>query len=277
MPSGFYRNIVSRRKFFESFDLLCLCFSCETNIDECTSSPCANNGTCIDQINGYACNCTTGFINSHCLKSLNDTCFGRKSPCQNNGTCLLKSAHLYVDNPQSECQCLDGYSGRLCEDDSCLELNCQNNGTCQRLPNGRAKCLCNQYWSGNECQFDVNECDRDKSNICFNNGTCLNYPGGYKCLCQDNYLGKNCEDKHICLERSPCLNRGICKTDEENYYCECLANYTGLNCQLLTCESLPCQHNGTCMPDMDDGFRCNCTGTGKKEQSNLNESILLFL
>jgi hypothetical protein len=199
------------------------------------------------------------------LKSLNDTCFGGKSPCQNNGTCSLKSVHLYVDNPQSECQCLDGYSGQWCEDDLCLELNCQNNSTCQRLSNGQAKCLCTEQWYGNECQYDVNECDQDKSNICLNNGTCLNYAGGYKCHCQENYLGKNCQEKHICLKQSPCLNHGQCKTDDENYYCECLTNYTGLNCQLLTCESLPCQHNGTCIPDMNEGFRCNCTGTGKHD------------
>ncbi len=178
----------------------------------------------------------------------------------------MKSVHLYVENPQSECQCLDGYSGQWCEDDLCLELNCQNNSTCQRLSNGQAKCLCNDQWYGNECQYDVNECER--AGICLNNGTCFNYQGGYKCHCQENYLGKNCEEKHICLERSPCLNHGQCKSDDENYYCECLTNYTGLNCQLLTCESLPCQHNGTCIPDMDEGFRCNCTGTGlKKKQS----------
>ena len=203
-----------------------------------------------------------GYINSHCLKSLDETCFGRRNICQNNGTCVLKSAHLYVDHPQSECQCADGYSGQWCEDDQCLELNCQNNGTCERLADGRAKCLCNEYWSGSQCEDDVNECEEEKG-ICLNNGTCLNYPGDYQCQCSENYLGKHCEEKHICLERSPCLNEGKCFVDEENYYCECSTNFTGMICELLTCESVPCEHNGTCLPDADQGFRCNCSGTGR--------------
>jgi hypothetical protein len=238
-------------------------FSCETNINECKSSPCANNGTCNDLINGYKCDCTNEYINSHCSTSINDTCFGRLHTCKNNGTCLLKSAHLYVDNPKTECQCQNGYDGKWCENDLCLKLNCQNNSTCQRLSNGQAKCLCTTQWSGSECQYDVNECEINQTNICLNNGQCFNYPGGYKCQCEENYLGQNCERKHICLEKSPCLNYGQCKTQGEHYYCECLTNYTGLNCELLTCESIPCQHNGTCIPDINQGFICNCTGTGK--------------
>ena len=54
-----------------------------------------------------------------------------------------------------------------CENDLCLKLNCQNNSTCQRLSNGQAKCLCNEQWYGNECQYDVNECIINKTNIMF--------------------------------------------------------------------------------------------------------------
>jgi len=238
-------------------------FSCETNINECASSPCANNGTCIDLINGYECNCTADYINSNCSKSLNDTCFGKLNRCRNNGKCILKSPHLYVDKPETECQCMDGYSGKWCENDICLKLNCQNNSTCQRLSNGTGRCLCNNQWYGDECEYDINECELNQTDICLNNGICFNYPGGYKCQCEENYFGYNCQYKHICLEQSPCLNDGLCKTNGENYYCECLTNFTGAHCELFTCESLPCQHNGTCRPDTDRGFQCNCTGTGK--------------
>ena len=147
----------------------------------------------------------------------------------------------------------------------CLNLNCQHESTCHRLSNGRVECLCNERWYGDQCQYDVNECEINRSNICLNNGNCLNYPGGYQCQCQENYLGKNCEQKHTCLEQSPCLNHGQCKANGEYYYCECLTNFTGLHCELLTCESEPCQHNGTCIPDSYQGFLCNCTGTGKND------------
>jgi hypothetical protein len=67
----------------------------------------------------------------------------------------------------------------------------------------------------------------NKTNLCLNNGTCLNYPGGYACHCLENYLGMHCERKHICLEHKPCFNNGQCRPDGENYYCECSSNYTG--------------------------------------------------
>ncbi|CAF5016122.1 unnamed protein product, partial [Rotaria sp. Silwood1] len=239
---------------------------CETNIDECLSSPCANNGICIDLINGYYCNCTNNYISTNCSISLNETCFGHLKSCQNNGTCIIKSANLYVNNPQTECQCHDGYSGQWCENDLCLKLNCQNNGTCQRLPNKKAKCLCTQQWYGDRCQYDINECIINKTNICLNNGTCYNYPGSYKCQCQENYLGIHCERKHSCLEHAPCFNNGLCRPDGEHYYCECLSNFTGLHCEFPTCESVPCRNNGTCLPDSEQGFLCNCTGTGYQDE-----------
>jgi hypothetical protein len=157
-----------------------------------------------------------------------------------------------------ECECSDGYNGQMCENDLCLKLNCQHNGTCQRLPYGQAKCLCIEQWYGNECEYDVNECIMNKTDLCLNNGTCLNYPGGYACQCQENYLGIHCERKHICLIRSPCFNNGQCRADGE-----CSSNFTGSQCEFSTCESIPCRNNGTCIPNSERGFLCNCTGTGK--------------
>jgi len=34
---------------------------CEVNINDCLSSPCLNNGTCLDQVDGYLCDCLSGF------------------------------------------------------------------------------------------------------------------------------------------------------------------------------------------------------------------------
>lgn len=36
------------------------------DIDECDSNPCQNNGNCIDEINGYQCNCTGSFAGDEC-------------------------------------------------------------------------------------------------------------------------------------------------------------------------------------------------------------------
>ena len=49
------------------------------DIDECYPNPCLNNGTCIDGIADYTCNCTTGFGGANCengniLRSWLKTC-----------------------------------------------------------------------------------------------------------------------------------------------------------------------------------------------------------
>ena len=36
------------------------------DIDECSSSPCQNGGTCVDGINRYDCSCTVGYTGVDC-------------------------------------------------------------------------------------------------------------------------------------------------------------------------------------------------------------------
>ena len=42
-----------------------LCCNHYSDVDECASNPC-QNGTCMDGINDYTCNCTVGFIGKNC-------------------------------------------------------------------------------------------------------------------------------------------------------------------------------------------------------------------
>ena len=40
------------------------------DINECSSNPCLNGGACVDQVNGYVCNCQPGYIGSRCQTQL---------------------------------------------------------------------------------------------------------------------------------------------------------------------------------------------------------------
>ncbi len=36
------------------------------DIDDCKSSPCLNEGSCLDAVNSYNCQCLSGFTGIHC-------------------------------------------------------------------------------------------------------------------------------------------------------------------------------------------------------------------
>uniref|UniRef100_UPI0019397EDF fibropellin-3-like n=1 Tax=Styela clava TaxID=7725 RepID=UPI0019397EDF len=76
-------------------------------INECASEPCKNNGSCLDEINGYVCRCTDGYDGIHCEKDINECEF---SQCENNGTCVDKINDF-------ACECPDGVTGTYCEND----------------------------------------------------------------------------------------------------------------------------------------------------------------
>lgn len=53
--------------------------------DDCNPNPCHNNGTCIDGVNWFRCQCAFGFIGPDCRININDCA---SAPCANGGTCI---------------------------------------------------------------------------------------------------------------------------------------------------------------------------------------------
>ena len=37
-----------------------------SDINECSSSPCQNGGSCVDGVNKYTCKCAAGYGGTHC-------------------------------------------------------------------------------------------------------------------------------------------------------------------------------------------------------------------
>ncbi|XP_033117245.1 uncharacterized protein LOC117117144, partial [Anneissia japonica] len=84
---------------------------CEMYIDECSSYPCQNNGTCVDGRERYNCNCEPGWSGTVCDEDI-DEC--ASNPCHNNGTCV-DGANRY------NCTCELGWSGIVCDEEPCFD------------------------------------------------------------------------------------------------------------------------------------------------------------
>ena len=37
------------------------------DIDDCSDAPCANGGTCFDEVNDYSCECAPGYSGEDCV------------------------------------------------------------------------------------------------------------------------------------------------------------------------------------------------------------------
>jgi hypothetical protein len=99
----------------------------------------------------------------------------------------------------------------------------------------------------------VNECV-DWS-PCQNQAECVDLDNDYRCLCLDEYTGRNCTELKIKnCSNAPCQNGATCVDvldkhgEARNYSCECVDGTVGVNCETLIdfCRSSPCQNQGTC-------------------------------
>ncbi|XP_019641732.1 PREDICTED: sushi, von Willebrand factor type A, EGF and pentraxin domain-containing protein 1-like [Branchiostoma belcheri] len=234
------------------------------NVDECSSFPCANNGTCLDRINGYICQCPAGFGGDLCEETINEC---SSNPCL-NGLCL-DGISGYT------CSCTAGFTGHDCSTniDDCESNDCSNGATCVDGIN-EYRCSCLSGYTGTFCDVDIDEC---ASNPCLHGGTCTDSVNGYVCRCRYGYTGTLCEVNIDDCDLSPCVNNGTCIDGVGNYTCVCTSGFTGENCENNTneCSSSPCTNNGTCV-DLAPGFVCDCApgyaGNRCEEQSNECES-----
>ena len=117
--------------------------ACESMIDFCNSSPCANGATCSPILGSYNCTCQPGYIGPTCNEIAN-VC--ASSPCENGGLCQQTGVNAFT------CNCSYGWSGSNCSIpvDLCTSNPCSPNSVC--VPGfGSFSCNCNSGYSGTLC------------------------------------------------------------------------------------------------------------------------------
>ncbi|XP_035982290.1 protein eyes shut homolog isoform X2 [Fundulus heteroclitus] len=213
---------------------------CETEINECDSSPCRHNGTCTDLLGDYKCQCPTGFQGKNCEIDI-DACSLPDTACQ------------------STTQCLDLHQGLeyTCRLPCPTNLQpCANGGRCVLDNASSYVCICARGWSGRNCQINVNDCIQ---HWCRNGATCMDEIDGYSCLCPGGYTGVYCEqDIDYCVD-SRCSEHGVCLDQRYNFTCRCMLGYEGPLCDVEAdeCNSFPCSNGATCV-DLISDYRCHC-------------------
>uniref|UniRef100_A0A914W2T8 EGF-like domain-containing protein n=1 Tax=Plectus sambesii TaxID=2011161 RepID=A0A914W2T8_9BILA len=82
---------------------------CDYDIDACSSSPCENNGTCIDLENSFHCMCMVGFIGQRCNVGPGQP---TSAPAPNNSSGASTPPSNFLINGTSNC--LPGQTGSNC-------------------------------------------------------------------------------------------------------------------------------------------------------------------
>ncbi|XP_074974373.1 fibulin-7 isoform X5 [Caretta caretta] len=152
---------------------------CQT-ISNCASSPCANGGTCVEDVRRFSCLCPGSWSGSNCQTPISS----------------------YVD----ECQLFQAsWQTRLCVHD------------CVNVP-GSYHCVCPQGYllhaDQNMCT-DVDECTDNQHN-CSHGELCVNVFGGYRCVrpkCPQPRLNTSYVKTSVYqCERNPCpMNSRACR------------------------------------------------------------------
>ncbi|XP_033002629.1 vitamin K-dependent protein S [Lacerta agilis] len=151
----------------------------------------------------------------------------------------------------------------------CIPLPCNEDGY-KECRDGQAKftCVCKPGWQGEKCEEDINECE-DLTNR--NGGcsqTCINFPGSYRCICEDGYYihpnKLDCEDRNECMLDPKICGTAQCKNTPGKYECECPAGYA-YNSTTKKCEDVDeCAENACSQMCVNTPGSYTCYCDGKK-------------
>lgn len=225
-------------------------------INECLFTQlndCHTAADCIDQVQGYTCQCRDGFKDigdrrrpgRMCKPMVNECQYPHLNDCHQNAACIdLEEGY--------ECKCNQGFMDHS---------------------HGRPGRICKQL---------TNECLRPSLNSCDRNARCIDKEEGYECECRDGFIdvspsptlkGRACRELvNECANSrlNDCDKNARCKDTMDSYECDCPVNskdispspsFPGRVCLMFIneCESgvHDCDPSATCR-DNEQSFTCEC-------------------
>ena len=232
----------------EGFTCLCLYGYtgrlCETDVDECLSIPCQNNGTCVDSSGNFTCNCTAGFKGKQCSEDV-DECEGVQA-CE---------ATQFCNNSYGGYECIPFIGW-------CQTSYCNSHGRCEILEDGRKGCSCAIGFTGPTCEYQLNE-GNCFSNPCMNNGTCSDVNNEYVCDCISGFWGTFCEREiDECLSNPCTFGQEVCRDIMNGYKCvsmcgPCTRPPTVCHNSTISCQDVECGLGSVCETEGTMTF-CRC-------------------
>ena len=188
-------------------------FYCEYNVTSCDEGvKCQHCGTCVDQADGYSCQCGEHYIGRHC--GVYDYCWS--NPCQNGATCSSSGFGFFFSY---YCLCANNFYGDWCQykTSTCHVTTCPSGMQCiesdqsafcvaeDRL--GTAKCVSSTIageWL-TESMFTSNFVNQLSQYV----RPYVSINGSIACGC-DDVTSDACEyDVNECAS-DPCLNGDTC-------------------------------------------------------------------
>uniref|UniRef100_A0A6J0UYV8 Vitamin K-dependent protein S n=1 Tax=Pogona vitticeps TaxID=103695 RepID=A0A6J0UYV8_9SAUR len=149
----------------------------------------------------------------------------------------------------------------------CIPLPCNEDGY-KECRDGQARftCICKPGWQGEKCEEDINECEDPANRNGGCSQTCINFPGSYRCQCEDGYYIQpnklDCKDRNECMLYQNICGTAQCKNTPGKYECECPAGYayniTGKKCEDVDeCAENACSQ--ICI-NSPGSYTCYCDG-----------------